>query len=187
MALTAAGWLARDMRGLAEFDGHAMVNALDERRVEHELDWPALAHELWDQSAELNAELGGNALCSGALVRTVRRGTMSCQYALIILRWLGRAPEDFLIGPVAAVGDTRLPCVGPDQRLRWDLAQLHAELNENRQARKITWTQLANELRCTPNRITNLKTARLADMALTMRVTQSLKRPAAAFVHPSSW
>lgn len=126
-------------------------------------------------------------MCSGALVRTAKRGTMSCQYALIILRWIRRAPEDFLTGPVIDVGDVQLPEVGPDKRLRWDLHQLHAALDEHRRARRLTWASLADELHCTPSRLTNLRTARLADIDLTMRFTQRVERPAAAFVHATRW
>jgi hypothetical protein len=120
-------------------------------------------------------------------VRTARRGTMSCQYALILLRWIGRAPEEFLVGPVVDVGDARLPAAGADNRLRWDLGQLYAALNERRTDRGLTWAGLARELDCTPSRLTNLKTARLADMGLVMRVTQWLGQPAARFVHPAGW
>jgi hypothetical protein len=175
------------MRSPVAFDGSAMIAALNARRVEHDLDWNALTDELWQQSSDLNAELGDHALCQGALVRTVHRGTMSCQYALPILRWLRRPPEDFLTGEVVEVGDTRLPDAGPDRRLRWDLPQLHAELNAHRQATSRTWAALADELDCTPNRLTNLRTARLADMDLVMRVTQLIAQPAATFVHPRAW
>ena len=175
------------MRQLPDFDGDALVSALDAERTERGLGWTELADELWQQSHELNAQQAGNSLCPGALVRTVKRGTMSCQYALIILRWIGRAPEDFLTGPVVDVGDVRLPEAGPDSRLRWDLSQLHAALNERRQERELTWAELAEELDCTPNRLTNLRTARLADMDLTMRVTQWVAQPAAAFIHPAQW
>jgi hypothetical protein len=106
---------------------------------------------------------------------------------LFMLRWLDRAPEDFLTGPVVDVGDTRLPEAGPDARLRWDLSEVHTALNERRRERGLTWTELARELDCTPSRLTNLRTARLADMDLAMRVTQWLGRPAAAFIHPAGW
>jgi hypothetical protein len=112
---------------------------------------------------------------------------MSCQYALTILRWIRRAPEEFLTGPVVDVGETRLPEVGADSRLRWDLSQVHAALNQRRRERGLTWAQLAEELNCTPSRLTNLRTARLADMDLTMRVAQSLRQPAAHFIHPAQW
>ena len=51
----------------------------------------------------------------------------------------------------------------------------------------MTWTQLAGELRCTPARLTNLKTAKLADLALVMAITQWLARPASDFIHPADW
>jgi hypothetical protein len=171
----------------AVFDGSALISALDARRAERDLGWTELAEKLTLQSADLNARLADHAMCPGALVRTARRGTMSCQYALILLRWLGRPPEDFLTGPGADVGETRLPEAGPDRRLRWDLPQLYDELNERRRERGLTWSALAAELDCTPSRLTNLRTARLADMDLTMRITQWLGRPAAAFVHLADW
>ena len=175
------------MRTVVSFDGKAMISALDGQRSSRGLDWNALAVELWQQSSELNAQLSGHGLCQGALVRTAKRGTMSCQYALIILRWIRRVPEDFLTGPAVDVGDVRLPEAGPDRRLRWDLNQLHAALNEHRQERHLTWKSLADELDCTPSRLTNLRDARLADMDLTMRVTQQVKKPGATFIHAQRW
>jgi hypothetical protein len=178
--------LAR-MRTLPVFDCGALTSALDAQRADRGLGWTALADTLWQQSSELNAQLADNSLCPGALVRTTRRTAMSCQYALIILRWIRRAPEEFLTGPVLDVGDVRLPAAGADRRLRWDLGQLHSALNERRREHALTWAELAAELGCTPARLTNLRTARLADMDLTMRVTQWLEQPAARFVHPARW
>jgi hypothetical protein len=175
------------MRTLPTFDGGALIRALDAQRADRGLGWTALAGELWQQSSELNAQLSDHSLCPGALVRTAKRGAMSCQYALPLLRWIGRAPEDFLTSTVVDVGDVRLPEAGLDRRLRWDLNQLHAALNEQRQERRLTWAALAVELNCTPSRLTNLRTARLADMDLTMRVTQWIGQPAALFIHPVRW
>lgn len=164
-----------------------MISALEAQRTEHGLDWTELAREIWAESAQLNAELADHGLCQGALIRTTRRPTMSCQYALVILRWIHRAPEDFLTGPVVDVGDTHLPAAGPDRRLRWDLSEVHTVLNAQRQDHQLTWTQLGEIIGCTPNRLTNLRTARLADMALTMRVIQWIGKPAAQFIHPARW
>jgi hypothetical protein len=172
---------------LVAFDCAALFGALDTRRREQGLDWYPLADELWQQSAALNAERSDHPLCGGAVQRLQNRETTSCQYALFMLRWLGRAPEDFLTGPVAEVGDVRLPKAGPDRRLRWDLNQLHTALNEQRRHCGQTWAAVATELECTPSRLTNLRTARTADMGLAMRVTQWLGRPAAAFIHPARW
>lgn len=169
------------------FDCGALFAALDAQRRERGLGWYELADEMWQQSAELNAQRRDHPLCGGAVQRLPVRGATSCQYALFMLRWLGRAPEDFLTGPVADVGDVRLPAAGPDHRLRWELSELHAALNERRQEAGLTWPELAAELGCTPSRLTNLRTARLADMDLAMRITQWLRRPAAAFIHPAGW
>jgi hypothetical protein len=170
------------------FDYGAMIDALDARRAEHDLGWTELAGTLWGQSASLNARLDDSCLCPGALVRNARRrGPMSCQYALIILRWIDRPPEDFLTGPVVEVGDVRLPAAGPDARLRWELSELYAALDRQRREDRLTWVALASQLGCTPSRLTNLRTARLADLELTMRVTQRLAQPAARFIHPAQW
>lgn len=176
------------LRAMLSFDYRAMIDALDARRAEHQLGWTELADTLWRQSAELNARLDDNCLCPGALVRNARRrGPMSCQYALIILRWLDRAPEQFLTGPVVEVGEVRLPVAGPDARLRWDLNELYAALDTQRRAEQLSWVALATQVGCTPSRLTNLRTARLADLELTLRVTQRLARPAARFIHPAQW
>lgn len=176
------------MRSLPVFDCGALFEALDVRRRERELGWYQLADELWEQSADLNTERpDDHPLCGGAVQRLEQRGATSCQYALFILRWLERSPEDFLTGPVVEVGDVRLPDADADSRLRWDLHQLHTALNERRGQRGLTWAELAEELDCTPARLTNLRTATLADMDLAMRITQWLGRPAAAFIHPAQW
>jgi len=142
---------------------------------------------LWQQSAELNARRGDHPLCGGAVQRLATNTSTSCQYALFMLRWLNRPPEDFLAGPVVDVGDARLPRAGADRRLRWDLPGLHAALNSRRQEDRLTWAELAQALQCTPSRLTNLRTARRAEMTLAMRVTQYVRQPAAAFIEPAAW
>ncbi len=169
------------------FDFPAFFAAVDAERSRRGLGWYDAAAELWQQSAQLNAERDDHPLCGGALGRLGNRGETSCQYALFLFRWLARPPEAFLAGPPQQVGDTALPQAGPDRRLRWDLAQLHEALNEQRRSRELSWGQLAQELGCTPSRLTNLRTARMADLELTMRITQWLRRPAAAFIHPTGW
>jgi hypothetical protein len=174
--------------GLPTFDFAAFYGALDDERRGRGLDWYALADELWQQSSALNAQRpDDHPLCGGAVQRLGERGATSCQYALFMLRWLDRAPEEFLTGPVVDVGDVALPEAGADHRLRWDLSEVHRALDDARRGRGLTWAQMADELDCTAARLTNLKTARFADMGLTMRATQWLARPAAAFVHPARW
>ncbi len=175
------------MSALPTFDCGALFSALDAQRRDRGLDWYPLADELWRQSSDLNARRADHPLCGGAIQRLPKRGAISCQYALFMLRWLCRAPEDLLTGPVVEVGDVRLPEAGADSRLRWNLTQAHTALNERRRERDLTWAELAEDLDCTPSRLTNLRTARFADMGLAMRTTQWLGQPAAAFVYPAQW
>jgi hypothetical protein len=172
---------------LPDFDFAAFFAAFDSERRDRGLGWYEFADKLWQQSSDLNAQRLDHPLCGGAVSRLGARGATSCQYALFMLRWLDRPPEEFLSGPVVDVGDVRLPESGPDSRLRWDLNQLYTALNQERQERGLTWSGLAQELGCTSSRLTNLRTARMADMALTMRVTQWLGRPAAEFIHAAQW
>jgi hypothetical protein len=173
---------------LPAFDCVALFGALNSQRRERELDWYALAEELWQQSSALNARRpDDHPLCGGAVSRLGARGATTCQYALFMLRWLDRPPEDFLTGPIVDVGDAALPKAGTDSRLRWNLKELHAALDDERRECNLTWAALADELDCTPARLTNLKTARFADMDLAMGVTQWLGRPAATFIHPAQW
>lgn len=169
------------------FDFAAFASAFNAERSARGLNWFEFADQLWDQSADLNLQRpDDHGLCGGAVSRLATRGATSCQYALFMLRWLGRAPEDFVLNAVD-VGDTRLPDAGPDSRLRWDLSEVHTALDDRRRQVGSTWAELAEELGCTPSRLTNLRTARLADMELVMRITQWLGRPAAAFIHPAKW
>ncbi len=92
-----------------------------------------------------------------------------------------------MAGSTVDVGATQLPTAGPDRRLRWDLSELHAALDAARRDRNLTWAGLAQELGCTASRLTNLRTAKLADMELVMRATQWLGRPASSFIHAATW
>lgn len=175
------------MAALPVFDFPAFFAAFDIERRDRGLDWYAFADELWQQSSGLNAQRMDHPLCGGAVSRLGARGATSCQYALFMLRWLGRAPEEFLTGPVVDVGEIQLPESGPNSRLRWDLNQLYTLLNDQRQERGLSWSELAREIGCTPSRLTNLRTAHMADMDFTMRVTQWVGKPAAQFIHAAQW
>jgi hypothetical protein len=129
---------ARTVRALPVFDCGALFDALDAQRRDRGLGWYELADELWQQSADLNARRTDHPICGGAVQRLQERNATSCQYALFMLRWLRQAPEDFLAGPVVDVGDVRLPEAGTDSRLRWNLNELHAALNERRRERNLT-------------------------------------------------
>jgi hypothetical protein len=73
------------------------------------MGWGDLPNELWDQSAQLNAERDDHPLCD-AISRLGARGETSCQYALYLLPEPGQPPEDS--SRSAGRGDVRLPDPG---------------------------------------------------------------------------
>lgn len=171
------------------FDIQALFDAVDERRRGEQLSWRQAAQAMWDQSAELNARRAADHPISPATISSMpRRGDVSCQHALFMLRWLGRPPEEFI---AAAHPDTMgipLPHTDAGHRLRWDLRAMHAALNQARSAHGATWEQTARRLHCTPSQLIGLRTAKFATgMRLAMRICQALGRPAAQFVYPAEW
>jgi hypothetical protein len=107
---------------------------------------------------------------------------------LFMLRWIGRAPEEFIADPVPGSAGMGLHVPGPDRRLRWNLSALYGAMNERRRDKRLTWKSLADLLGCTQSQLTGIKTARFAiGMRLAMRITQWLARPAAEFVYAARW
>jgi hypothetical protein len=176
--------IARQVRDL---DVHALFRAMDERREEHGLSWAGVARELWELSAELNARDNAHPIVGSTLVNMNRRGASTCQHVLFMLRWLGKAPEDFVPGVI--VGERHaLPAAGPDRRLRWSLPAVYAALDAERTRRGLTWREAAMEIRCAPNQLTGIRKARYAiEIKLAMRIVAWLGRPAADFVHAADW
>jgi len=167
------------------FDHKAFFAAIESRRRDQHLSWPALAAAVWDQSRVLNEQHDDHPI-SPATIRKMADGT-SCQHALFLLRWLDVPPEAFIALPQPGTVGIPLPSANPSQRLRWSLRKLYGELNAARTARGDTWEQTANRLQCTPSQLTGLRTAKFTTgMELAMRITQALRRPAADFVYAAS-
>ena len=173
---------------MAAFSVRQLGAAMDAERQRRGLSWPQLAAEIWDQSAQLNAVRRDHPIAASTLKRLTDGGGVSCQHALFVLRWLERSPESFLPGGEPAGVDCTLPRSGPDRRLRWDLLATYEAMNERRVGEGLSWQELADQLRCTPNQLTGLRTARFAmNMTVAMRITQWLGVPAATFVHAQAW
>jgi len=168
------------------FDLQAFFGAVDARRRDEQLSWPALAAAIWEQSHLLNERRNDHPI-SPATIRKLAEG-VSCQHALFVLRWLGVPPEAFIAVPQPGTAAVPLPVADEAHRLRWNLKKLYGALNAARSARSATWQQAADRLRCTPSQLTGLRTLKFATgMQLAMRVTQALHRPAADFVYVAEW
>lgn len=179
-------------RVLREFDGFALFRAMDDKRQGLGLSWNGVAAAVWDLSAHLHQTrvvegLPDRPLAAATIRNLGASGEATCQHALFYLRWLERSPEHFLAEDVPVAG-APLPLCGPDRRPRWNLVELHAALTAARSARGLSWTNAAQQLRCTPSQLTGLKTARYAtSMRLAMRITQWLGRSASDFIYVADW
>ena len=147
-----------------------------------------MADAIGDQSAELNRQREDHPISPATLTGIAKRGDTTCQHALFILRWLGRAPESFLSPVLRVAEDASMPAGGSDRRLRWDLPALYAALDAQRRDRQLTWGAAAKELRCSEHQLKGIRTARFAiNMKLAMRLVQWLGRPASHFVYVAKW
>lgn len=178
-----------------EFDGAALYAALDLRRTELGLTWRGVARELWELSSELNAVRDDHPISPATLTGITRRGDTSCQHALFMLRWLDRAPEEFVAGKLTVAGRP-LPSAGRDRRLRWHLHArprrpqdgLFEAMDAARRSQELTWPELARVLRASGSQLSGLRNARFAvGMRLAMNIAQWLERPAADFVYAARW
>jgi len=168
------------------FDHPAFFAAVDLRRRDQQLSWPALAAAIWEQSRALNAQRQDHPI-SPATIRKIADGT-SCQHALFLLRWLDVPPETFVIVPQPGTVGVPLPPAHEGERLRWHLRLLYDAFDAARRARGATWQQAAHRLHCTPSQLTGIRTAKFAiGMELAMRLTQALRRPATDFVYAAQW
>jgi hypothetical protein len=170
------------------FDTQAFFAAVDARRHERQLSWPALATALWEQSRLLNDRRKDHPIAPATIKRLAQRRELSCQHALFVLRWLDIPPETFIAEPEPGTAGVPLPSADQGHRLRWNLRKLYSALNTARTARGATWQEAASRLQCTPHQLTGLGTAKFATgMKLAMRITQALRRPAADFIYPAEW
>ncbi len=174
---------------IVDFDIIALFQALDSQRIERDLSWPQVAKEMWLMAEELNlSRLNDHPLSPSTIINMSKRENTTCQHALIFLQWLGRSPESFLPGVTKSSRGTPVHLIGTDRRPRWHLRRLYNAMNVHRQEQRMTWTEVAQTLGCTPNQLTGLQKARYAtNMKLAMRIVQWLGRPAAEFIYDARW
>ena len=147
-----------------------------------------MASVLWEQSRLLNDRRRDHPISPATIKKLAEDRDLSCQHALLLLRWLRVPRETFVKEPEPGTTGVPLPLADEAHRLRWNLRKLYGTLNAARVALDATWQQTANRLSCTPHQLTGLRTARFAtSMRLAMQITQALHLPAAEFVYVADW
>jgi hypothetical protein len=166
-----------------DFDVDALYAALDAQRQARGLTWAGLAREINGQFKRAPVRLISVSTIAGMRKRRVIEGDGVLQ----MLRWLGRAPEEFVPGgarPTAAA----LPVVQQGQILRFDTAAIYAKLDARRRERGLTWAQVAREV----GGLSGAGLTRLARGGRTafpdiIRIARWLERPVATLTRISDW
>jgi hypothetical protein len=104
-----------------------------------------------------------------------------------MMLWLDRTPESFVPGfPNANADRFKLRKLGTRQILRFDTKALYAAVNAQRQAKGLTWNEVAAEMEIgSTNPLRGLAKGGLTGFPIVMRIVEWLDQPAAAFTRAS--
>lgn len=164
----------------AEFDVAALQDALDAERQARGLSWQKLA----DQLNRIHERYDRHPISASTLSTLKdKRWGVEGDGVLQSLLWLDRTPESFVPGhPGADHPDARLQRATGQAVLRFDVPRLGRAMNALRQARGLTWADVAHEVGgMTPAMMARLGDNRRTGFPKVMRYTRWLHRPAAEF------
>ncbi len=170
-----------------DFDVAALQAALEARKAQRGLSWKTAADEV-NRAHERRAVHPISPSTLSGLAG--KRWGVEGDGVLQMLLWLERSPESFVPGhPGADLPEARLPDPGKGV-LRFDVTRIHAALDAGRQARGMSWGEVAAEVGGPPNTAESLARmgqARRAGFPWVMRLTRWLRAPAAAYTRVSPW
>jgi hypothetical protein len=166
-----------------DFDLRALYDALDEERRARGMSWAAVTREV-NRFVTVLRPIATSTI-TGLKQKPAGEGDAILQ----MLLWLGRSPESFVPGvPDADAERFRLREMRRGLILRWDTKALHAALNAERQARGLTWGEVARQVGgVTPNTLTNMSKGGRTGFPPVMRIVRWLGPPAAAFTRVARW
>lgn len=152
-----------------EFDAVALFEALDRQRRGRGLSW-----------TQVSVEVG---VAPSTLTRARHGQRMEADGMRAMVRWLGRSPEDFIVGPRTLVGLVPRGAPGGGRRRRIDTTALHAGLDARRTAAGLTWADLGAELGVAPRMLTRLARRGRIDVGVLARVAGFLGAPIEGFTY----
>jgi hypothetical protein len=166
-----------------DFDLKALYDALDEQRRSREMSWVGVSREI-NRFVTVARPIATSTI-TGLKTKKLGEGDGILQ----MLLWLRRTPESFVPGfPEADAERFRLRQLRRGQILRWDTKALHAALNAQRQARGMTWSEVAQEIGWfTPGMLTNLAKGGRTGFPPVMRIVRWLGQPAATYTRVAHW
>ena len=166
----------------ADFDLKALYDALDERRRSLDMSWAAVARAI--NRFEASIRPMATSTITGLATQAVAEGDGVLQ----MLLWLDRTPESFVAGFVGADAERyRLRRVENGGILRWDTKALHSAVDAQRQARGMTWKDVAAQIGgVAPASLTGLAKGGRTAFPGVMRIVRWLGQPASGFTRVSN-
>jgi hypothetical protein len=129
------------MNSYADFSLRALYDALDDQRRSRNMSWAGVAREV--NRFKTDRHPIGTSTITSLQNKAVGEGDGILQ----MLLWLDRTPESFIPDfPDANAERFRLKRLGQNQILRWNVVALHTALNARREARGMTWKDVAAQL-----------------------------------------
>jgi hypothetical protein len=128
---------------MRDFDVDALYAALDEQRRSRGLTWAQVTREINAQFERLPVR----PISTSTITDMRRRRVIEGDGVLQVLRWLGRAPEEFVPHRIQrAMTNAALPVVERGKMLRFDAVAIYTALDAQRTGRGMTWTQVARDI-----------------------------------------
>jgi hypothetical protein len=168
----------------ADFDLAALHNAIDAQRTARGLTWRQVMQEINIRTDRVSIHPISASTVASLRTKAVAEGDGVLQ----MLRWLNRTPESFIPGYAADAETLKLPPMPSDKVLRFDTVKLHAALNAQRIERRLTWQQVALEVRgMSAAGLTHLKKGGRTGFPFVTRMCWWLGRPTLDFTRLSDW
>lgn len=158
-----------------DFDLQALHAAIDAERSKRGLTWSGVANEIAKRFAKVS---------TSTIQGVGERSRVEGDGVLQMLLWLGRAPEGFVPkyrGELVPLRPAKRGMV-----LRWDTASIFVALDRKRDAEKLTWKAVANEIGgVTPQQLKALAKGGRTTLPEVMRIAVWLGVPASRFTRES--
>jgi hypothetical protein len=166
------------MKRQSEFSLCDLYAALDAERQARGLSWSAVTRQINRSSARVSRRGISVSTVTGIGTRAVAEGDGVLQ----MLRWLNRAPEDFLRLRGVSRISRLLPPIPEHRVLRFDTKKIYAALDDRRAQGKMTWAQVAKKVGVGTSTLTHLREGSRTYFPHVMRIMSWLETSAAIFV-----
>ena len=148
----------------------ALQQAIDAERIARGSTWDALARKVH--------------VSVPTIQQMHRRGKIEADAVVLLLQWLRRPCEDFVVRPTGSVAPRPAPAV-PPLYARFDTIALHRALDIKRVARQLSWADVGAELGVSAAVISRFTKGGRTNASLMITAADWAGEPVEALLQPS--